>query len=82
MIIPVVVGAGHDDLVLGDGHAARLGELTLQDPELSKLAVVNHFLAANLGLRRVGDGSRGHRTGVASKAPRVGDGVGQTRDEV
>ena len=61
---PVVVGVGHDDLiVLGDGDPTRLGELPLQDAELSELAVVDHLLTPDLSLRRVGDRSRGHRGG-------------------
>ena len=46
---PVVVGVGHDDLVvLGDGDPTWLSELTLQDAELSELAVVDHLLALDL----------------------------------
>ena len=45
----VVVGVGHDDVVLGiDGDTTGLRELTLQDAELSELAVVDHLLALDL----------------------------------
>ena len=46
---PVVVGVGHNDLVVfGDGDTTGLRELTLQDAELSELAVVDHLLALDL----------------------------------
>ena len=46
---PVVVCVGHDDVVLGvDSHTAGLRELTLQDPKLAKLAVVDHLLPLDL----------------------------------
>ena len=55
---PVVVGVSHDDLVvLGDCHPTWLCELTLQDTELPKLAMVDHFLTPYLRLGRVDYGS-------------------------
>ena len=55
---PVVVCVGHDDVVLGiDSHTAGLCELTLQDAELPKLAMVDHFLTPYLRLGRVDYGS-------------------------
>ena len=54
----VVVGVGHDDVVLGvDGDTTGLRELTLQDSKFSKLAVVDHLLTSDLGLGWIGDGS-------------------------
>lgn len=74
---PVVVGVGHDDVVLGvHGHPAGLRELTLQDPKLAKLAMVDHLLPLDLAFwwierAAVADwivlqlgGARRHRGGV------------------
>ena len=60
----VVVGVRHDNLViLSDRHTAGLRELSLQDPKLSKLAVIDHLLPPDLSLGRVGDWCRGDRSG-------------------
>ena len=54
----VVVGVGHDDVVLSvDCHSAGLCELALQDPELSKLAVIDHLLSFDLRLERIETGA-------------------------
>ena len=51
---PVVVGVRHNDVVLSiDRHSTGLSELTLKDPEFSKLAVVDHLLPFDLRLERV-----------------------------
>lgn len=76
----VVVGVRHDDLiVLSDGHAAWLSELALEDAELAKLTVVDHFLATNLSLGRVSYWGRWYRRGE-----RCGhwDRVGERRHEL
>ena len=45
----VIVGIRNDDVPLRvDSHAARLGELSLDDAELAELAVVDHLLALDL----------------------------------
>ena len=50
----VVVGVGHDDVVLSvDGHARWLCELTFHDAKLAKLAMINHLLALDLRARRI-----------------------------
>ena len=50
----VVVGVRHDDVILSvHRHTAGLCELSLQDPELSKLAVIDHLLTFYLRLERV-----------------------------
>lgn len=50
---PVVVGVGDDDVILGvDGHPGRLRELSLEDAEFSKLAMVDHLLPLDLRLGR------------------------------
>ena len=55
---PVVIGVGHNDLVvLGNCHPTWLCELTLQDTELPKLAMVDHFLTPYLRLGRIDYGS-------------------------
>ena len=47
--VPVIVGICDDDVVLRvDGDPAGLRELSLQDPELTELAVVDHLLALYL----------------------------------
>lgn len=47
----VVVGVGHDDIVLSvDGDTAGLRELSLHDTEFAELAVINHLLALDLRL--------------------------------
>ena len=54
----VVVGVGHYDVVLSvDCHSAGLCELALQDPELSKLAVIDHLLSFDLRLERIETGA-------------------------
>ena len=65
IVEPVIVGVGHDNVVLSvDSHPAGLGELALQDPELAKLAVVDHLLPFDLALGRVeGRGGAGERRG-------------------
>ncbi len=72
----MVVGVGHDDVVLRvDGDAARLGELPLHDSELPELAVVDHLLALDLRLGRVdvgGDELRGE----------IDDRIGAGREDV
>merc|ERR1719278_591780 len=51
---PVVVRIRHNYVVLRiDGDPAGLGELPLEDAELSELAVVNHFLPLDLAFGRV-----------------------------
>lgn len=50
----VVVGVRHDDVILSvHRHTAGLCELALKDPELSKLAVIDHLLTFYLRLERV-----------------------------
>ena len=47
----MVVCVSYDDVILRvDGHARRLGELALEDTELTELAVVNHLLTLDLRL--------------------------------
>ena len=46
-----------------NSHSAGLGELTLEDPELPELAVVDHLLPLDLGLGRVEGGHGRHRGG-------------------
>lgn len=49
----MIVGVGNDNVVLCvHRHTARLGELALGHTEFAKFAVVNHFLALDLGLWR------------------------------
>ena len=63
----VVVGVGHDDVVLRvDRHARGLRELALEDAELAELAVVDHLLALDLGLWRVHHGRGGGGRGAAA----------------
>ena len=74
---PVVVCVGHYDVVLRvHRHPAGLRELTLQDPKLAKLAMVDHLLPLDLAFwwvegTAVADGivlqlwgARRHRGGV------------------
>lgn len=49
----VIVGVGDDDVVLSvDRDPAGFGKLTLHHPELSELAMVNHFLSFDLRFGR------------------------------
>ena len=50
----MVISIRHDNIILSiDRNAAGLSELTLQDAELAKLAVVDHLLPFDLRLGRV-----------------------------
>ena len=81
---PVVVRIRHNYVVLRvDGDPAGLGELPLEDAELSELAVVDHLLTSDLSLRRVGDRSGGHRGGERHRGEGgLRDGVTQGAQQV
>ena len=50
----VVIGVGHNDVILSiDSDPTWLGELSLKDPKLTKLAMVDHLLAFDLGFQWV-----------------------------
>ena len=80
---PVVVRIRHNYVVLRvDGDPAGLGELPLEDAELSELAVVDHLLTSDLSLWWIGNGSRWHGGSKRSLwKSRVRDGTGDGRDK-
>merc|ERR1719481_1641468 len=58
---PVIISIRHNNLIiLGNRNTTWLGKLTLKDPKLSELAVINHFLTPYLRLWWVNYGSRWH----------------------
>ena len=49
---PVIVCVGHDDVVLGvNSDAGWFCELTLQNSEFSKLAMIDHLLTLDLKIK-------------------------------
>ena len=60
----MIVGICDNNVVLSiDRDPAGLRELSLQDPELPELAVVDHLLPLDLRLGRIQRGHAGHRGG-------------------